>query len=330
MPSDRLEIPAPACLPDEEVNRREGHWVDDADYDVLLSGGRAITRDEESDSHTEVAVLKPDGSPLVIYRHNVLPRRVCQLALNALGKTDFVSQNRGAAAGVISEERASAFGREVGTRSNLRYRPRKLDGSTSRTSYAVSVPSGIVGYYDRQPRMNYCRATAFNIDHQEEFEDARPLIVAVDRAFRAGAPDRYAAQQAIAHETHPDWVIRGTTFSTITVNPTWRTALHRDRGDYEPGFGVLTVLEHGRYRGGYLVFPRFRVAVDIRTGGVCLADVHELHGNTPIVGETDPYLRLSLVLYYRTNMRECGSATEERERAKRLGSGELVPQGADT
>jgi hypothetical protein len=183
---------------------------------------------------------------------------------------------------------------------------------------STTSPSGLAGYYDRYTRTPYCRLTAFNIDHSTEFDRARPLVRAVDRAFAEAVPDRYAAQQAIIQRTSPDFYIRGTVFTTMTVNHNWRTAQHRDAGDYAPGFGVMSVLEAGHYEGGYLVFPQYRVAVDMRTGGVCLADVHEWHGNTEIVGTPGSYVRISLVFYYRANMVLCGSAAEELERAKRV------------
>ena len=80
----------------------------------------------------------------------------------------------------------------------------------------------------------------------------------------------------------------------------------------------MSVLEAGSYQGGYLVWPKSRTAVDMRVGGLCLADVHQWHGNTAILGAPGQFLRLSLVFYYRAKMIECGSAAEEFDRAKRL------------
>ena len=37
--------------------------------------------------------------------------------------------------------------------------------------------------------------------------------------------------------------------------------------------------------GGCLVFPKYRIAVDIRSQDVLLCDVHEYHGNSPITGD---------------------------------------------
>ena len=120
----------------------------------------------------------------------------------------------------------------------------------------------------------------------------------------------------MADKTSADFRINGTAFTTVTVNKNWRTRAHYDAGDYKQGFGVMTCMRAGRYRGGQLIFPGFRVAVDMRTGGVCLADVHELHGNAPIEGVEGKYERVSCILYYRAKMIECGTAAEELDRAK--------------
>ena len=54
--------------------------------------------------------------------------------------------------------------------------------------------------------------------------------------FHELVPDRYNNQLQRAGES-PEFVIDGTAFSTVTVNYSWRTALHRDKGDFEDGFG---------------------------------------------------------------------------------------------
>jgi hypothetical protein len=54
----------------------------------------------------------------------------------------------------------------------------------------------------------------------------------------------------------------------------------------------------------------------MRTRSLCLADVHEWHGNTSFKDTEGEYERLSLVMYYRKAMEKCGSAVEELEKAK--------------
>jgi hypothetical protein len=169
---------------------------------------------------------------------------------------------------------------------------------------------------DRDGRTPYCRQTAESLKNPARFRRARPFIQAVDRVFAETLPKPYAAQKAAIDSTHPDFKIRDTAFTTVTVNKNWQTAVHQDDGDFAAGFGVMSVLDVGDYDGGYLVFPKYRVGVDMRRGGVCLADVHEFHGNTPILGNEEEYVRLSLVFYMREGMTECGSALEESQRAR--------------
>jgi len=290
-------------MPDEEADALAGTMLDERSYDLLISG-------EDAD------VLKPDGTPLILFRASALSRVVCQAAYSVLRNAATEHGNRGLAAGVIRDEGDLEGYRHIGTRSRVRYKPKKQDGTLSNTNYAKPVASGIVGYFDRNPRFPYCRLTAFNLaDEGQRFAQAMPFIRAVDRVFASEAPERYAAQRAIVEQTSPDFYIHETVFTTITVNRNWQTAVHQDAGDYRPGFGVMSVLQAGHYDGCYLCWPAYRVAVDMRTGGVCLADVHEWHGNTPLIGR-GRFERISCVFYYRAKMVECGTAAEELERAK--------------
>jgi len=297
-----LTVTAPAAL---DATGRNGEFIDVGEVDLLVSGGRVLSRTTTSALHADITVLKPDGSVLLVYRHAYLDPAVCRVGYDVLKRVRFTGRNRGAAGG-----RDPLTG-------DLRVPARKLDGALSRTTYGAPQQSAVIGAYDRTSRLPFCRLTAFNLDHAAEFERARPLVCAVDRAFAEALPDRHAAQQAAVARTPPEFIIRGTTFSTMTVNRNWRTALHRDKGDLAEGFGVMTVLEAGRYDGGWLVFPRYRVGVDMRQGGVCLADVHEYHGNTPIVGMPGRYVRLSTVYYFRAGMTACLSPREELARAQR-------------
>jgi hypothetical protein len=306
-------------LPDEEADAFAGTYLNEDAYDVLV--------DDE-----DCTVLKPDGSPLVIYRAGVLPGRVCKQAWESLRAAATPTDNRGMAAGkldayeaakdqdALSETTTAARGqlrrKPAAKTTDTRFFPVKADGTVSKTSYAKTVKSGIVGYFDRYPRIPYCRTTAYNLAEPDKFLDALPFVRAVARVFQEEAPERFSNQNAMIRRTHPDFYIHGTPFTTITVNKNWQTAVHKDAGDYPDGFGVMAVLQAGKYEGANLVFPQYRVAVNMRTRGVCLADVHEWHGNTPIRGVPGLFERISCVFYFRENMWKCGSAAQELERAK--------------
>lgn len=295
-------------MPDDEAELLGGTLLGNDSYDILI--------EEDCD------VYKPNGEPLVKFRRGALSPSLCEAAYKTLREAATPTDNRGFAGGEVDPTRARNA-EAIGATTRTRYNEKRKDGALSNVNRANIVNSGIVGYFDRNPRFPYCRLTAFNLaDNGARFAQAMPFIAAVDRVFAEAAPDRYANQREIVEQTSPDFYIHGTVFTTITVNKNWQTAVHKDQGDYKKGFGVMSALRAGKYAGCYLCWPAFRVAVNMQTTDVCLADVHEWHGNTPLVGVPGRYERISCVFYYRENMAKCGSATEELERAKRRQQGE--------
>ena len=128
----------------------------------------------------------------------------------------------------------------------------------------------------------------------------------------------------------------GTPFSTVTVNNTYPTGTHTDKGDLDEGFSTITCLRRGDYSGGQLVFPEYRVAVTLQHGDLILMDAHQWHANTAIVCPCGTELngpcpgcgaeRISVVSYFRTRITECGTPGQELERAGR--ARERTPAGA--
>jgi len=283
-------------LSDEETEKRyAGRKLDETSFDILVGG-------------EDTEVLKPGGELLLRYRASVIDPNLCVAAHSALRDAAVKSSNRGMAAGLDPYlNRASTRRRRI-----------RSDGTESNTTEAVNqVNSGIVGFFDRYPRIPYCRQTAYTMEHADRFIKALPFIRAVSNVFSGTVPDRWAAQMKKIEETDKDFQIPGTAFTTITVNRNWQTAVHKDAGDLKEGFGVLAACRAGEFSGCYFVYPRYRVAVDLRQGDVLMGDVHEWHGNTGFRNALPGrYERLSFVFYYRENMDKCGSAKEELARAK--------------
>lgn len=279
-------MPAKLLLRSQLAHVELGRVVTDADYDVLITG--------------EVDVFKPDGARLCSVRRNVvstMAREAARPVLRLLKSAK--TENRGAASG------------------GERYRKVKEDGTISNTNRSAPVASSIIGFFDRYARIPFCRQTAFNSNRAAEFDQLRPALSDLSACFAKAVPDRYAAQMQQVVETSRDFVIEGTPWTTVTVNHNWATCTHTDKGDLDEGFSCLAVLRQGHYKGGALVFPAFRVGVDLNDGDLIMMDAHEVHANTPLVDEGEAE-RISMVLYYRTKMRECGSAAEELVRAKTI------------
>lgn len=180
------------------------------------------------------------------------------------------------------------------------------------TTYANGVLSGIAGWFDRYPRIPYGRATSYTANNPAKFAMAYPFLQHLAKGFKELLPWRYENQMKAARKLDSRFLVPGTPFTTITVNNTFRTAAHYDAGDLNSGLSnLLTLSNDGRYSGGYLIAPEYRVAVNPRPGDMLLINNHEvMHGNTPIVCEEGSE-RISLVCYFREKMLELGSKEYE-------------------
>lgn len=178
----------------EESMSMIGQWADESLIKELIQ--------EDCNVYTEA------GQPLLFLRKNKVAVDIAEKAYAALRVAATATDNRGNAA-----EGGSGY----------------ADGNTRR--YA-KVNSGIIGYYYRYVRIPYCRKTAFNEKQLEKFKSAYPYIKIISETLKEVVPDRYANQEAIIHKTSEDFYIKGTVFTTVTVNKNYRTALHVDKGDY--------------------------------------------------------------------------------------------------
>lgn len=260
------------------------------DYDVLLTGPTRVT--------------KPDGSPLCVYlpgavQAHAADEEIYEILHSFRGK---LTKNRGLASGT-----------------------RRLDPLGRGRSYAKDTPSAIAGAMDPAGQKRFCRLTSWTGENLPQWQRLHPLLRTVADHLSEQVPDRHAAQATEAARTDPAWVVPGTPFSTITVNNTYPTGVHTDKGDLHEGFSTIAALRRGSYTGGQLVFPAYRVAVDMADGDLILMDAHEWHGNTAITcacgtRPTGPCPecsaeRISVVAYFRTKIAQCGSPDEEYDRA---------------
>jgi hypothetical protein len=274
-----------------ELKSKVGKIVTDGDYNLLLTGA--------------ARVYKPSGELLAVYLPAALHREMAA-AYEHLHKVQVKTFNRGAASGS----------------------PRVAEGTFNHTK-SKAITSSLLGSFDPYGRDRFCRLTAFTAQHPEAWGAMLPLWVRIGELFAEHVPERYAAQVRATRATHPDWVIAGTPFTTITINNTYPTGVHTDKGDLDAGFSCLAVHRRGDYVGGVFTFPEFRLGIDLRDGDLILMDAHEYHGNTMLycphcaqrldrVGHsctkaTSPE-RISVVAYYRTRMTTCGSMVEENEK----------------
>ena len=231
-------------------------------------------------------VYTNEGKLLLRFRKNVLPKKnidefyesVIKFALNPSG-------NRGSASG--------------SKKKNLWDNKR--------------VMSNIFGYFDRwspkqkvifkqlgkTPKLTV-RECRFNMDFPELYQKTIPLIQDVDSFYKKLTPEQYTLQRKKANQTY--FKIPNTSFTTITTNVNFQTTIHTDKGDDEEGFGNLAVIEKGEYTGAETCFPQYGIGVDVRTRDILFMDVHQPHGNLPMIAKDKETKRLSIVCYLRKNV----------------------------
>jgi Oxygenase domain of the 2OGFeDO superfamily len=280
---------------DKAVAELEGKVLGADDYDVLLTGPAFITMN--------------DGRPLACYLPGVLKgieeEHDVYNILHPLYR--HTTNNRGSASGTKRIMRGS--GDKVGIRSD-----------------AMSVSSEFLGAADPQGVYKYCRLTAWTGQHMPQWQQLQPFFKLIGEYFERYVPQRYQNQLECAKRTDPAWIIPETPFSTITVNNSYSTGVHKDRGDLDSGFSALACLRRGEYTGGVLTFPQYRIGADMQDGDLMLMDAHQWHGNTVMTCkcgervlkkpcETCGAERISVVCYYRTRIERCGTPEQEYQRA---------------
>ena len=303
-------------MSDEEIADKEGEHFDESHYNTIL--------DEDADVYTK------EGKLLLKLRKGAIPKNITDLALesyrNAAKKTH---ENRGAAAGELDRNKMNKYIGEFVNQGKFRTKfISNTSGIQSKQATSNLSPSNIIGFYDRPDRNLLgkgppCRLTAYNRDYPDLWEKSVPFITHIDKLFKKLTPEAHAKQLKKCQAV-PDFAIGDTAYSTVTINYSWRTALHKDAGDFMDGFGNLIVIEDtdnpNTYKGAYTGFPQYGVAANVRTGDFLAMDVHEWHSNTEFKKDKKDikldnsdrkvkndwhYNRLSIVCYLRDQMIRC-------------------------
>lgn len=271
-------------LTDKQGEKLKTTYLDASHYDLVI--------DKDTDAYDREMNL------LFKFRKGVLPFEVLKSGADAFKDSIEWTEGRGAASGYAGK------------------RLRK-DGSYSNTNVGNFIESGNVGFMDSSAMVRYCRKTAFARDYFEKFNAGVPFVQKVDELYKQLCPEHYARQRAIADATNRNYVIKDTSFTTVTVNKNFRTAVHKDSGDFQDGFGNLCVYREGHFEHGYFCLPEFRVAIDMQNTDMLFVDVHRWHGNTEFVNCSEDWLRISFVMYYREYMYKCKAPKEELARVKK-------------
>ena len=231
----------------------------------------------------------------------------------------------------------------------------KKQGGISKMKVNNQVASNPIGFYESGKNFADlpCRLTHFTRTNFEKYNNGLPFIQHIDKLFKKLIPEAHN-KQLVRADTKPHLKIPKTAFSTVTINRNFRTAMHRDAGDFRDGFGNLTVIERGKYHGGYTIFPQYGVAIDLRNNDFVAMDVHQWHCNTPMyeteedkafnetldyafkdnpevgtAGIYEKYTRISFVCYLREKIANCPDVIDPRFLTK-SGHGKIIKEPAES
>jgi Oxygenase domain of the 2OGFeDO superfamily len=261
------------------------------DYRKLAAG---LTGKFPDSSHVDLTldadtrVITTEGIICAVLLCGVIPRKFQRLAYKLWKSVDHKIDNRVTAVGTKSLPR---FTRKDGTPSpRLGVHVRVLEGRKAR--------QGFLGYSDRP-----CRKTDLTEKYPHMIDRNSALVQLMDDLYKQHTPALYAIQRAEVQKAPFRYRLCGTVFTSIYITKNFRTAYHVDKRNLR---GVMTALMPlGKFTGGELVLPRWRIAFAFRPGDLLLFDPQELHGNLPFKGE-----RLSAAFYCARRIADCANRAE--------------------
>tara|TARA_B100001093_G_scaffold517110_1_gene597644 strand:+ start:301 stop:1161 length:861 start_codon:yes stop_codon:yes gene_type:complete len=274
-------------LTDKQAEKLKTKFVNESNFDTLI--------DYDCDAYDNY------GNLLFKFRKNILSKKTLKLGYESFKGSIVKNVGRGVAAGGYI--------------------------TTGKFDISPEVTSGNVGYMDARPgNLDYCRLTSFGRQYFDSFQSGLPFVEMIDYYYSKLCPIHYKKQKTVADATNRNYIIGNTAFTTVTVNKTFRTAVHKDTGDFRDGFGNLIVYNDGSYEGGYFVLPQYKLAIDVQTTDALFVDVHQWHGNTEMKLRKgfDEIFRISFVLYYRENMYKCKQPSEQLKKIKIKKNGYLT------
>ena len=316
-------------LTDKETSQLEGTWIDESflKHPVLRENTDVYYKDENDN---EILLLK--------FRKNCISNSLVKNGWDSYKDLAKPSRGRGASAGPI-DKKSQYWGKRTLTDTNKWSTGYMIKDGKEKSRMKVNnhVASNPIGFYEASKNFCKlpCRLTHFTRTNYDKYKKGLPFIQKIDSLFHKLIPEAHEKQLTQANQKQ-HLKIPDTSFSTITINRNFRTALHRDAGDFKYGFGNLTVIERGKYHGGYTVFPQFGVGIDVRSNDFLAMDVHQWHSNTKIyeteedrrfneklepafkdnpevgtVGIYEKYTRLTFVCYLREKISKCSDEIPE-------------------
>lgn len=227
----------------------------------------------------DINIHTENDNKIAMIKRNYISKELCDLAVNSyMDAGKMVSTNRGIANGTISREK-----------------------NNSNFNKTAPINSSVIGYIDSANHKKPCRLTSYSSKYFNKYNEGLPFIERINEGYKEIATTEYNKQFEESLKVQ-NYIIPNTVFTTVTINYNFRSAVHKDKGDFKDGFGTLVVCS-SNISGGLLLFPRYKLAIELFNGDFLSMNVHEWHCNSTI-NYNNGY-RLSFISYLRQNMVKC-------------------------
>lgn len=262
------------------------------DYDkeaVQLKGEFPDESDATQTIDEDVELYAPDGTITAVLLCRVIPSDLHMLAYELWKDVDNPISNRPVATGATREHRSTNhFGvpsPRTGTNERVVNVLQRLDARQA-----------ILGWDAKSGGL-----TKDTRNHPEMLDGNRNLIERVDELYAEHVPVSHTIQlAAVKMSRDPHYRRWHTAFSNLYILKNFCTACHYDTNNLR---GVLTaIICCGKFTGGELVLPRWRIRIAYKPGDLLLFDPQQLHGNLPFNGE-----RLSAAFYCARHAGKCAA-----------------------
>ena len=278
---------------EETKASHRGKWPKEGDWDILYS-----VKDEDTSIFKPGNTLDGKRKPLAHVVVNAYPDNEVRDTLYNINET---SEMRANAAGPIDHAQMERMGMKLGVDYKMKnensYYKKMKNGKWGMIAYANQIHSFMIGY-KRGRFTGAIDGSGWTKDKKnaETFSKLEKIAEYNENAFAKIDPETHATQKAFAENgIEPQWRIGNSPMTTLSVNRyssqtiTKSMSYHFDSGDTDAGLTTMCVFRQGDYDGAYLVFPRYRIAIEAPDNSVVIADSNQLHGVSEITGEGTRY-----------------------------------------
>ena len=197
---------------------KEGFYYNESHYDKVIKD--------------ECVILDMNTNKIIaILCKNVIPKEDRKKYVDILkSPAKSKTKNRGNGAGKVDIKRFPAKAEMLCDK----------DGNFVNRGQSNMVRSGCAGYFDKRGVLP-CRKVNWSNKNEDKHNALIPLCECISDKHKEVDEESYN-KQLERIEMKPEYRFGESIYSTLTLNYDFRTASHRDKGDFKAGLSTLTIL----------------------------------------------------------------------------------------